>query len=587
MTGLARQILRLTRLCIAGPGGRIGLLYFVLVLFLGFGGVQVSVRLISWTADFYNALQKLDVAEAIRQIGIFFGLVAISTALVLTASYLRKLLQIRWRRTLTEALLGAWLAEKAYWHLRDRSEDGLDNPDQRIAEDCRIFVEKLTSEAVDVVTNIVALVSYVTILWSLSSFPLAFTVAGHAVEIPRYMVWAAPIYVVLASCVTHWLGRPLIGLNIEQQRREADFRFALTRIREHAEAVALAGGEEAERHLLVGRLGAVVTNWRRVAGRELILGVFTRPYMMTVLRIPLFLALPAFLAGRVTFGGLMQIGSAFQNVVTTLSWFIFSYRDLAELTAASRRLGHFLAAARGAVQGTSAPGVVPSADARLRTSGVALHTPCGRSLAAPPDLVFEPGGIYWLSAPSGHGKSTLVKALAGLWRHGAGRVERPEAGFAFLPQQVYLPLGSLAAALSYPALPDAFSQEDYRGALESVGLARLWTEDDAEWLRLRHALSGGERQRIALARLHLHRPDWIVLDEATSALDGETERMVLAGLRTALPAACFVIVAHRAPEGLAPLRLIDLAAGTVPDAMESDVRPAPRAQTPSPACVTA
>lgn len=558
MSLVLSRIWSLTRLCIAGEGGRLGAVYFLMIFGLGLIGVQVSVRLISWTADFYNALQKLDVEATLRQIAIFFGLVAVSVALFLSGSYLRKMLQIRWRRTLTEAMLDRWLAGKAYWHLRERSDDGLDNPDQRISEDCRIFVEKLTTEALELVTNLVALVSYVAILWSLSSFPLSFTIFGQAVEIPRYMVWAAPLYVAVATGVTHVLGRPLKALAVEQQRREGDFRFALTRLRENVEAVALADGEPAERRLFRERFGAIVANWRRLANRELILGCFTRPYFQTVLRIPLFLALPAYLAGRVTFGGLMQIGSAFQNVVTTLSWFIFSYRDLTELAAAASRLAHFVQAAERSAAPVPRPGLLAGEGDRLRLRDVVLATPGGRTLAPLPNLTLEAGRSYWLSAPSGHGKSTLAKALAGLWHHGGGMIEIPQGRLLVTPQQPYLPLGDLRGALSYPQAPETFDDAVLRQALATMGLGALWQAGEAGWTERRRGLSGGERQRFALARVLLQQPDWLVLDEATSALDGEAEARVLAAIRRALPAATLVVIAHRRPRGLDDAERIDL-----------------------------
>ena len=558
MTVLA-HIARLAKLCIGGPGGRLGLVYFIAIVALGLIGVRVGIQLITWNADFYNALQKLDVPAALHQIGVYFGLTAITAALHLASTYLRRQLQIRWRHALTEAALERWLAGKAYWHLRDRTENGLDNPDQRIAEDCRIFVDKLTDEALELITKIVGLISYVAILWSLSTFPLAFVLAGFAIEIPRYMVWAAPVYVAIATLITQGLGAPLKRLDGEQQRREADFRFALTRLRENVEPVALASGEAAERNLLARRFAALAGNWHQLALRELVLGLFSRPYFQTVLTIPMFLALPAYLAGRVTFGGLMQIRSAFQNVVTTLSWFIFSYKDLAQLAATASRLGHFLDAAEAAAALAPQPTVAASPDHRLRLWRVALSTPAGRALAPLPALVFSPGEACWLRAPSGHGKSTLVKALAGLWRHGAGLIERPEGSIVFLPQQAYLPLGTLPEALAYPASATDFAEEDYRAALDAVGLPCLWTRDEAAWLQARQGLSGGERQRLALARLHLHKPDWVVLDEATSALDSEAERQVLAALRAALPMTGFIVIAHRAPDGIGPDRIVDLA----------------------------
>lgn len=580
MTKLLRRLYRLTRLCITGPGGWIGVVQFLVILALGLIGVRVSVRMVSWTADFYNALQKLDAAEAVRQIGIFFVLVAISASLFLSANYLRKLLQIRWRRTLTEAALDRWLAHKAYWHMRDRVDDGLDNPDQRIAEDCRIFVEKLTQEANDLITSCVALVTYIVLLWSLSSFPLALSLGGHAIEIPRYMLWSAFIHVAIGSVMTYWLGKPLTSLNYRQQHREADYRFGLSRLREHVEPMALAGGEAAERRIIDSRFRAVLANWKQVANRELVLGCFTRPYMATVLRIPLFLALPAFLAGRITLGGLMQIGNAFQNVVTTLSWFIFSYRDLVALVAAAGRLDHFLTATEQAAM-PRPPAMLGFGADGLRIRGLELETPQGRRLEPVRDIAVGPGECCWLQAPSGHGKSTLIKAIAGLWPHGGGRIERPDGTFFFAPQQPYLPLGSLATTLAYPALPERFTADQYRAALAAVGMADLWMEVEQAWISARHGLSGGEKQRLALARLHLHRPDWIVLDEATSALDVAAEAELLVGLRAALPAAAFIVIAHRPPQGLAACRTIRLSAGAFEPA-EPEAAPSRGAACPAP-----
>lgn len=557
MRPLLRQIALLTRLCVAGRGGKVGVVYFLSILGLGLLGVRVSVRLIAWTADFYHALQRLDVDEALKQIGIFFILTAISASLFLAGSFLRKLLQIRWRRTLTEAVLDRWLAGKAYWHLRDRVDEGLDNPDQRIAEDCRIFVDKLTGEAIEVITNCVALVSYVAVLWSLSTFPLSFALGGAAIEIPRYMVLAAPLYVAIASGMTHWLGKPLTAINIEQQRREGDFRFALAQLRQNVEAVALMAGEPAERRTLALRFEAVASNWRRLAGRELILGCFTRPYMQTVLRIPLFLALPAFLAGRVSFGGLMQIGSAFQNVVTTLSWFIFSYRDIVELAAASRRLGHFIGAAEAAIATRAGPVIRDLDQPALRIDDIRLSTAGAGPLTLPPSLCVEAGEIVWLRGPSGLGKSSLVKAIAGLWRDGIGRIARPPDAYC-TPQAPYLPLGSLRDVLAYPAPAGQFETARYSAALEAVGLAGLDGIDDSRWSGVRRVLSGGERQRLGLARVHLHQPMLAILDEATGALDSEAEQVLLGRLRAALPLTTFIVIAHRPPMGIGAFRVIDL-----------------------------
>lgn len=553
-----KQIWRLTVLCAWRPGGRFGIVLFATIFALGLVGVHITIRLIRWTNDFYTALQKLDVPAATQQIGVFFVLVAISASLNLASAWLRKLLQIRWRQGLTEVALDAWLSGKAYWHLRDRQENGLDNPDQRIADDCRIFVYRLTTEALELMTNLVALVSYVAILWSLSTFPLAFSLFGLDVSIPRYMVWAAPLYVAISSGVTHWLGKPLIPLNVAQQKTEADFRFALARLRENGEPVAFARGEPAERRLFDMRFAAVAHNWRQLMNRELVLGLFTRPYMQTVLRIPLFLALPAFLAGRLTFGGLMQIASAFQNVVTTLSWFIFSYRDLAELVATARRLDGFLVDCGHAGRDAGSLALTADAGGRIVVRDLSLFAPDGRAILSLDHLAVAPGEVVWLHGASGRGKTTLARTLAALWVHGEGHVALPAGPGLFLAQQSYLPLGSLADAVTYPAHRDDVGDAAILAALRAVGLDRLAAPAALDAAVAVAGLSGGERQRLMLARLIVHRPAWAVLDEPTSALDREAEAAVFAALRGALPQTAFLVIAHRAPEGLGPPRRVDL-----------------------------
>ncbi|KQZ29465.1 hypothetical protein ASD50_01515 [Mesorhizobium sp. Root552] len=556
-----RHIIRLMKLCIRGPGGKVGIAYYVVVLALELADIAVSLRMIAWTKDFYDALQQANAPEALRQIGIFSLIVLVAVALGLSSTYLRKLLEIRWRGALTSQILDRWLEGKAYLRMK-RGADGsnLDNPDQRIAEDCRIFLAGATmdhgsasgiiSMSLDLVTRIVALFSYVALLWSLSAFALDLSFIGIDAELPRYMVWAAFAYVALSSGITHLLGRPLKQLYVWQQRREADYRFALVRLRENAEAVALSDGEPSERKEIDTRFTGIIANWRQLINRELILSLFTAPYHRTVLRIPIFLALPVFFAGNLTFGSLMQLGSAFSSVVTTLSWFIFAYRPLAELAAASSRLGRFLEEMDKHPQGGIHATIGPSD--KLVIANLSLSTPQGRRLLDVPGLDIERGETVWLKGASGIGKTTLLKALAAIWPYGSGRLVVPSTTSTFLPQHPYLPLGGIADAVAYPRSAGDLPDGDIKAALAAAGFPseRMSMPIDG--------LSGGEHQRLALARLFLHRPAWIFLDEAMSALDTRAENHLLKRLRHDLPGSTFVIVSHRSPEAIGGVRIVDL-----------------------------
>ena len=574
MTAILSQFWRLMQLCIAGKGGKIGLLLFAIVVALDLGSVYATVRIIEWTKAFYDALEKVNAAEAIWQVGVFGIIVALNSARGLLGQFTRKHLEMRWRRTLTDGALNIWLSNKAYWHLAatsypqgdDRSAGPhghhIDNPDQRIAEDCRLFLEKLLNETLDVIGRVVGLITYMAMLWSLAAFPLSLAPIGLPIEIPHYMIWAAFIYVALSSGLTHLLGYPLKGLVVEQQRREANFRFALARLRSNVDEVAMSGGEAAERRVLDTRFDAIIGNWRRLVNRDMILGCFTLPFNHSVLRIPLFVALPGYLAGSVTFGGLMQLSTAFSSVVTSLSWFIFSYRDLADLVAASSRLDRFLEAAKRAGGGESEIVHQPSLDGGLNIGPLALVTPGGRALLGVPDLRIGRGEVVWLHGASGLGKTTLLKALAGLWGHGAGQMQTPHASRLFLPQKPYFPIGDALTAVAYPHTVETFERAALEAALVTVGLGhRIGTSfGDSDLNNEPHGLSGGEMQRLALARLLVQRPEWALLDEPTSALDLVAEQALFETIRASLPDTSFVVIAHRQPRGLGALRIVDLGA---------------------------
>lgn len=559
MNSTLKRIASLTSLCIKGPGGKIGILYCVIVLILNLVEIQLALKMITWNKDFFSALEKYDAQAALWQIGVFAVITLASASQYLIATYIRQLVQIRWRTTLTQASLERWFSNKAYWHLNSDENSPLDNPDQRISEDCRIFVDRLTGKVLDLFTGLVGLTTYIALLWKLSAFPITFTLFGTPVVIEHYLVWAAPIYVLISSGLTHWMGAPLMKLNVIQQHREADMRFALARLRESKEAVALENGEKAERDIIDRRYKRILENWRHRINREFILGIFTRPYYMTVLRIPLFLAFPAYMMGYVALGGLMQLGSAFTRLVTTLSWFIFSYKELAELSATANRLASFMNLAEEIGKSPSPITWNNSSDDKLHIRNLTVCDPAGQNLLYIPELIVNRGEAVWIDGPSGIGKSTLLKTLSGIWPHCDGLVALPKGKTLFMPQKAYLPLGSLAECICYPDPPKDMNR--VRELLKNVGLTCPRHEEQLEYageIGSEYRLSGGEQQRLMVARILATRPEWVFLDEATSSLDAEAEEQLYHLLRTFLPQTGFIVIAHREPKGLGQYRHIDL-----------------------------
>tara|TARA_E500000318_G_scaffold109098_1_gene121343 strand:+ start:12314 stop:14089 length:1776 start_codon:yes stop_codon:yes gene_type:complete len=563
------RIFTLTRLAVSGSGSWYGYLLYAVVLGFQFAGVWVSIQMIAWNKAFFDALEQKDAQAALIQIGQFALLIGAWAALHILGDWLRKRLFLFLRQRLTEHVQNAWLSNKAYWHLRPGfSGAPVDNPDQRIAEDCRLFIDRLLIETLDLISNIVAIVSYLGVLWSLASFPLEFSVAGMEVIIPRYMVWAAFIYVFLSSVITHLLGRPIKGLVFKRERREADFRRALIQLREGADEVAQASGEEAERARLQSKFAQIRENWFRLANAELVLSLFVRPYFQTVLRIPTFFALPAYFAGSVTLGGLMQLASAFSRVTNTLSWFIFSYRDLAEFAAVSERLDLLLKAARSPSPMPGAPRKVEynrGHDEALSVRGVQLTTPLGLALSPVPDLSLQPGEALWVQGPSGVGKSTFLSALSGLWPYGGGEIILPHGTLLALPQTSRVFPEGLAHSAAYPHDPDKIGRPAIEAALVKVGLGHRLDALDRPDEESYAGLSAGERQRLALARVLITHPDILFLDEATSALDSKSEAEMFSLIRKECPNTMIVCAAHRPPNALGTFKTLTLGTSTEPD----------------------
>jgi putative ATP-binding cassette transporter len=535
-----------------------GLALLVAVIALNLGIVGINVLLNHWNNAFYNTLQDKDYAEFTRQLGKFTYLAAIYIALAVYQLYLNQMLQIRWRRWLTDHYLATWLRDKAYYRMQLHATE-TDNPDQRIAEDLRLFVSITVGLGLGMLRAVVTLVSFVAILWTLSG-PL--TIPG-LVTIPGYMVWAALLYAVAGTWLTDRIGRPLVAMNFDQQRYEADFRFSLVRFRENSEGVALYHGEADELRGFRERFAHVVRNWWDIMRQTKRLTSFTAGYAQVAIIFPFVVAAPRYFRGEFALGGLMQTASAFGQVQDSLSYIVSAYTDIASWRAVVARLGGFnraLAEVRAEAAGQGIR-LEPGGAGGLDVERVHLALPDGRPLLGDVSFSLRRGDTALISGPSGTGKSTLFRALAGIWPFGHGRVRFPEGERTlFLPQKPYLPLGTIREVVMYPGLPGGVSDTALQEALDLVGLPALKErlDESANWaLRL----SPGEQQRIAFARALVQRPAWLFLDEATSAIDEEQEQRLYALLRERLPGTTILSVGHRSTLRPFHARRLSVAAG--------------------------
>jgi putative ATP-binding cassette transporter len=509
--------------------------------------VAINVLLNQWNNRFYNALQEKNWDGFVREIGIFCVLAACYIALAVYQLYLNQWLQIRWRRWLTSHYLGEWLHDANHYRMQLQG-DAADNPDQRITDDIKLFVDQTLSICVGFLSAVVTLISFVVILWGLSAeSPL--TIFGGEWQIPGYLVWGALIYAVFGTALTHWIGSPLVMLDFQQQRLEADFRFNLVRVRENSEQIALLQGENAERERLSERFGRVVQNWYAIMSRTKRLTAFTSSYAQAAVVFPYVLVAPAYFADKIQLGGMMQTASAFSSVQQSLSFFVSIYRSLAEWRAVIARLDGFETAIASATKlPTSADSighVVAAEDGEIELRQFLLRLPNGAPLVAANGLRIHSHEPTLVTGPSGAGKSTLFRAIAGVWPFGNGEIAIPsKATLMMLPQRPYFPVGSLKAAVVYPSDPDAFGSELVGSALASVGLPQLVSklEEDGHWNR---TLSLGEQQRLGIARALLHAPQYLFLDEATASLDEASETALYRLLADKLPATTVVSIGHR------------------------------------------
>jgi putative ATP-binding cassette transporter len=508
--------------------------------------VYINVLFSYWNNAFYTALQDKNQTVFLDQLIRVCWLVGIFIFLAVYQLYLNQMLEIRWRRWLTDRYLRAWLSDGAYYRMQLMARE-TDNPDQRIAEDVSLLISHTLTLFIGGMRALVNLIAFVAILWGLSG-TLNVPLGSVSVALPGYMVWLALLYAMAGTWLTDWIGRPLVRLNFDKQRCEADFRFGLVRFRENTEGVALYGGEEDELRGFRERFDAVVGNWWQIMRRQKRLTYFTSGYMQAAWIFPSIVAAPRYFRGDLALGGLMQTIGAFGQVQDSLSFFVQSYKQVAEWCSVVERLSGFeQALERMRIQAATGSGVqrINGNNTHLIVEGVDLTLPNGQPLIADVNLSILRGDTILLAGGSGSGKSTLLRAIAGIWPFGSGEIcAARDARILFLPQKPYLPIGTLRQVVTYPTPAGGVDDATLREALDAVGMSQLRgrLDETSHWAL---QLSPGEQQRIAFARALIQKPEWLFLDEATSAVDEATEARLYRLLRDRLTKTTIFSIGHR------------------------------------------
>ncbi len=517
------------------------LLFCIVALTLGI--VYMLVQLNHWNRSFYNALQQYQTEKIFDELVHFSWLAAVYIIMAVYSYYLQQMLVLNWRRWLTRDYIDAWLENKTYYNLQMFGQD-TDNPDQRISEDVRLFVEMTLNFFVGILKAFCTFASFVVILYELSG-ALTFTFLGRQWTVDGYLFWASFVYSIAGTYVTHLVGRKLVQLNFVQQRFEADFRFSMIRLRESAESVAFYKGEKQEGDVFKHRFSLLLENFQRLIDKRKQLVWINSGYAQLAIIFPFVAAMNSYLAKNITLGGLIQVAGAFGRVQDSLSYFVDTYAGLAEWQSVVVRLTNFkkhMETVAAAAEGFSSERGFSERTVLAKQLNIAL--PDGRPLLERLSFELMPGTNVLVQGTSGSGKSTLLRAMAGIWPFVDGELALPPAHrLMFIPQRTYIPLGTLREALLYPGTqkPDDAELLDVM-ELCHIGYLAEHLDEVADWS---HVLSVGEQQRLAFVRAHVQKPQWLFLDEATSALDEATEADIYEQLAKRLPQTTLVSVGHR------------------------------------------
>ncbi|RYX90021.1 MAG: ABC transporter ATP-binding protein/permease [Bradyrhizobiaceae bacterium] len=552
----ARKDYLLTRFWISARGfwGRAGdklaWTFCIGLLLLIVANVAFQYGINVWNRAIFDAIEKRDAASVFHLTGVFFPLAIGSVLLGVSQVFARMSIQRRWRAWLTHSVISRWLTNGRYYQLNLVGGDHK-NPEYRIAEDLRIATDSPVDFVSGVIAAFLSATTFIVVLWTIGG-ALTLTIGGTAVTIPGFLVIAAVIYAAIASGSIMVIGRQFVQISEEKNQAEAEYRYALTRVRENGESIALLGGEDEERDGIDETFGHVLRQWARLAGQHMRTTLVSQGSSLIAPVVPLLLCAPKFLDGSMSLGQVMQAASAFTIVQSAFGWLVDNYPRLADWNACARRIASLMMSLDGLERAERGDGIgrikrgETSDDMMLSMQDLSVTLDDGTAVVGDTEVNIEPGERLLIAGESGTGKSTLVRAIAGLWPWGGGSVDfHPDRRLFMLPQKPYVPSGTLRRAAAYPAAEEEWSVEQIGEALDKVGLAHLKDkiEEEAPWDQ---TLSGGEKQRLAFARLFLHRPDIIVLDEATSALDEKSQDQMMKLLTEELPSATVVSVAHRA-----------------------------------------
>ena len=513
------------------------------IIALTLGIVFMLVQLNTWNNSFYSALQNYDAEKISSELIHFSWLAAIYIILAVYSYYLQQTLILHWRRWLTTRFIDIWLQNKTYYNLQMFGKD-TDNPDQRISEDVRQFVEMTLGFAIGILKSLCTFISFVFILYQLSG-PLSFSFMGKTWTIHGYMLWASLLYSILGTYITHVVGRKLVKLNFIQQRYEADFRFSMIRLRESAESVAFYRGEAQEGRVFKNRFKLLLDNFWQLVNKQKQLVFLNSGYSQIAIIFPFVVAMNRYLAKEVSLGGLMQVASAFGRVQDSLSYFVDMYSSIAQWQAVVMRLTYFGRHMHEVSQQAEQFHVERFATSEaVSVEQMQVNLPDDTVLLQDINFNLQPGRNVLIKGVSGSGKSTLLRALAGIWPFVTGKINLPKTEeLMFIPQKPYIPLGSLREALLYPGKKPLSDEELlYLLDLCQIGYLRDKLDLVADWS---HVLSVGEQQRLAFVRAHIQEPKWLFLDEATSALDEDTEAAMYALLAERLKQTTLVSIGHR------------------------------------------